>query len=89
MTDVRNAHRHNPDGSFDSICIICFATVAHVRHEGSLAEHERTHSCDEAILADRGVPSSIGARTGISLVPDRRTRPAAVAVVFGTRSWMQ
>lgn len=39
-------HRPNRDGSFDSICHACFATVASVRNEGELAQHERTHVCN-------------------------------------------
>ena len=36
MTQAKNvayAHRHNRDGSIDSICKICFATVAKVQDE--------------------------------------------------------
>jgi hypothetical protein len=39
----RYAHRPNKDGSYDSICFACFATVATVINEGELAQHERTH----------------------------------------------
>jgi hypothetical protein len=42
----RYAHRPNKDGSYDSICAACFATVATVRDECELAQHERTHVCN-------------------------------------------
>ena len=29
----RFPHRHNKDGSYDSICISCYATIASVRNE--------------------------------------------------------
>jgi hypothetical protein len=39
-------HRPNSDGSFDSICHGCFATVASVINESELAQHEHTHVCN-------------------------------------------
>jgi hypothetical protein len=38
-------HRHNSDGSHDSICTECFATIAKAQSEGDLAEHESAHVC--------------------------------------------
>jgi hypothetical protein len=38
-------HRRNRDGSFDSICLTCFATLATARTEPELLEHERNHNC--------------------------------------------
>jgi hypothetical protein len=38
-------HRQNPDGSFDSICIECFQTIASNTVEGELAPHESRHLC--------------------------------------------
>ncbi|HTB97115.1 MAG TPA: hypothetical protein VK716_08920 [Terracidiphilus sp.] len=43
-------HRHNADGSHDSICTKCFQTVASVRDEATLAEREKKHQCDPYIL---------------------------------------
>jgi hypothetical protein len=40
-------HRRNPDGSFDSICRVCFATVARCNTEDELKEMERNHVCDK------------------------------------------
>jgi hypothetical protein len=39
------AHRHNQDGSYDSICVKCFATIATERVEEMLAESEQKHVC--------------------------------------------
>jgi hypothetical protein len=41
-------HRENLDGSWDSICLRCYATAAHSYGEGLLAEAEQGHCCDEA-----------------------------------------
>lgn len=38
-------HRRNPDGSFDSICPECFATIARAQSEVELVWHERNHRC--------------------------------------------
>jgi hypothetical protein len=48
-------HRQNRDGSFDSICLKCLATVARARVVTELKSYEKVHICDEAFLADRGV----------------------------------
>ena len=42
---VSFAHRHNPDGSFDSICSGCFATLATTAEESNLREAEESHDC--------------------------------------------
>jgi hypothetical protein len=39
------AHRCNVDGSFDSICLHCFQTVASARTGAALAESETEHRC--------------------------------------------
>jgi hypothetical protein len=38
-------HRSNEDGSYDSICVVCYATVASARDETELNSHEHTHVC--------------------------------------------
>jgi len=43
-------HRHNSDGSHDSICTTCFATVASVQDEKLLSAHEAAHVCDPVNL---------------------------------------
>ena len=40
-------HRHNADGSYDSICTTCFATVGSAQKEGELTFYELVHTCDE------------------------------------------
>ena len=46
----RFSHRHNADGSIDSICRSCFVTVATVMAEGALTAYERAHVCNPWIL---------------------------------------
>jgi hypothetical protein len=48
------AHRQNEDGSYDSICPTCFATVAQSRAEAGLAEEEAAHACSPSFLAGCG-----------------------------------
>jgi hypothetical protein len=44
------AHRHNSDGSYDSICTHCYATVASAGREGALSSPESAHVCDPFAL---------------------------------------
>jgi hypothetical protein len=46
-------HRLNRDRSFDSICPVCFATIANEKSEINLAAFDRNHVCDPAVLAGR------------------------------------
>jgi hypothetical protein len=47
-------HRRNKDGSFDSICLKCFATVAsHIAQE-ELQELDKNHVCTNSLLSRRG-----------------------------------
>jgi hypothetical protein len=39
-------HRHNEDGTFDSICPICFVTVATDESETKLRLYELAHVCN-------------------------------------------
>ena len=52
----RFPHRHNSDGSHDSICITCYATVASAHNEGDLAQHEQDHVCDLVLLGYASQP---------------------------------
>jgi hypothetical protein len=47
-------HRRNEDGSYDSICTACYATVASSWPEEALAEFESAHTCDSTLLPERG-----------------------------------
>jgi len=38
-------HRRNRDGSFDSICLHCFATIATANTERELVAYESKHIC--------------------------------------------
>jgi hypothetical protein len=42
----RFVHRHNAEGSYDSICTTCLATVATLEKEEQLDGHELDHVCD-------------------------------------------
>jgi hypothetical protein len=43
-------HRRNDNGSYDSICIHCFATVGSSVAEEKLEEGEKRHVCNPEIL---------------------------------------
>lgn len=45
-------HRHNRDGSYDSICSRCLVTVATSYKESELLAHEQKHVCLESWLLD-------------------------------------
>ena len=44
------AHRQNEDGTHDSICMDCFATIATVGSETDLYRYESIHVCDPVNL---------------------------------------
>jgi hypothetical protein len=46
-------HRHNKDGSYDSICMTCFLTVSHAETETELLEQDTAHVCDVSLLSSR------------------------------------
>lgn len=46
-------HRWNSDGSYDTICLKCFITVANVRTEAELVEFDGEHVCNSDSLARR------------------------------------
>jgi hypothetical protein len=47
-------HRRNKDGSFTSICLKCFATVASHMTEEELKDQDKNHVCVKSILSERG-----------------------------------
>ena len=57
MADIiyprHNPHRKNRDGSWDSICLTCFATIATTPLETDLAEPDRVHVCTPDVLSQR------------------------------------
>ena len=44
------SHRHNRNGTVDSICHECFSTVATEQRESELDSRERLHSCNPGIV---------------------------------------
>lgn len=44
------AHRHNKNGTIDSICKKCFSTVATSNWEFALEPQELAHVCDQLTL---------------------------------------
>ena len=45
------SHRHNPDGTVDSICRQCFVTIAKAQDESELYRVERLHTCNPGVVA--------------------------------------
>jgi hypothetical protein len=90
MVQSRTAHRRNHDGSFDTICTVCFATIARSKNEAALGEYEGNHVCDVSVLAGREVSLLRAPRTGISLVPRPADMalPAVSATGTGKRRWL-
>ena len=48
-------HRENPDGTWDSICLRCYATAAHTHAHPLLTAIEEHHHCDETNWLFRGL----------------------------------
>ena len=49
--DTKFSHRHNSDGTVDSICRECFVTVAKAQNESELYRDENSHTCDPGVVA--------------------------------------
>jgi hypothetical protein len=47
-------HRLNSNGSYDSICLTCFATIANAREVADLEVYDQSHVCDPLVLLQRG-----------------------------------
>jgi hypothetical protein len=69
------AHRHNFDGTWDSICTKCFLTVASEWAEDGLLMHERHHNCDSLMKArhTRNTSSPEPLRAAGPMLEGRRT----------------
>jgi hypothetical protein len=52
-------HRRNKNGTFDSICLKCFGTVAANKTEDELAELDKRHVCSDSILSNRANRASL------------------------------
>jgi hypothetical protein len=71
MPSIRNPnypHRHNRDGTHDSICPVCLTTIVSSRTERTLDSHEAIHVCDPIRLLQLG-PSTLRLR----LLPKQTT----------------
>lgn len=44
-------HRRNKDGSYDSICLTCFVTVAFGKSEAELMKLDAQHVCEFSTLS--------------------------------------
>jgi hypothetical protein len=53
-SDVYYPHKRKKDGSFDSICLVCFRTIASKLTEDELAPEEKKHVCSTSLLSKRG-----------------------------------
>jgi hypothetical protein len=56
------AHRRNGDGTYDSICWVCYRTVSHQFREADLAAEEASHVCKAEDLLPRFQQSEQGTR---------------------------
>jgi len=52
-------HRHNNDGTYDSICDTCYSTIAKANVEAELIYHEARHVCDPKSIFRVGHGSSV------------------------------
>jgi hypothetical protein len=46
-------HRQLSDGTWDSICLRCYATVANTNEEERLARYEQMHLCVHPLPGER------------------------------------
>ena len=53
-TSLHFPHRRNDDGTYESMCTTCLATVAKRSDESELLEFELDHVCDPVRLFARG-----------------------------------
>jgi hypothetical protein len=50
MISQKFSHRHNDDGSFDSICMTCYATVSSKQYIWELGKDEHEHKCNPLMV---------------------------------------
>ncbi len=56
--------KDNEDGSWYTICMKCFLTVATAAKEGDLTKAEQCHNCRELWASKTGCPSHRGVTRG-------------------------
>ena len=74
-------HRENLDGTWDSICMRCYATAAHSHQEAVLALVELRHHCDEMTWVYKepvGCMSMPSVQSRLASVLGRTCAPALV-----------
>lgn len=54
MLELLFSHRPQRNGSYDSICIKCAATIARSHNEADLEAAEKLHSCNRNAQMRRG-----------------------------------
>jgi hypothetical protein len=59
MANVKFIFRKKLDGSFDSICMRCSATVANSNTEKGLERAEMSHTCEEETWLTRRSPQAM------------------------------
>jgi hypothetical protein len=52
-------HRRNKDGSYDSICLTCFVTVAFGKSEAELMGYDRQHVCEFSTMSQRAFDRNV------------------------------
>ncbi len=76
MTHKTNAifhHRHNENGTVDSICPRCYLTIATAKDEQHLFRREKIHNCDLVLLHQ--IANCILAAEGFRSAPGVRQKP--------------
>jgi predicted Fe-S protein YdhL (DUF1289 family) len=71
---TEHVHRRNDDGSWDSICIGCFRTIARAEAEAELTERERKHVCRPMRISQRRPPSAFYRRCDQNYVNAREMK---------------
>jgi hypothetical protein len=68
-------HRTNPDGTIDSICPYCYATIGNAHWETDLELMEADHICDPARVALYEDGGSRAAKRPQHIESSRKIRP--------------
>ncbi len=50
-------HRINPDGTYESICILCLATVATAKDLAALHARHKDHACQPFVWTNGYLPN--------------------------------
>ena len=69
-------HRRNKDGSYDSIGLTCFVTVASGKSEAELMKSDAKHVCAYSTLSQRANDRNVSRRKRPNSTPASRMRSA-------------